>query len=112
MNIRTLLLAILVCASLPAAADFRTVKRAIEVTLSDLQVPVTPSGSLIFKECDTCESRIIPMTRNTQFRVNGKDVGLKEFRKNVLAVRDRDSETIVVLHDLETNTITSVSVRI
>jgi len=112
MNIRRLFLALLVCASLPAAAQFRTVERGIEVALSNLQVPANTSGSLIFKECSNCESTFIPMTNNTLFIVNGKSVGLKKFRKDVFRIRDRERVTVIVMHHLESNTVTAVSVTL
>ena len=98
--------------SLPADAEFRTKERAIEVALSDMQVPVTPTASLIFRECSSCEARMVPMTRDTAFIVNGKNVGLKEFRKVVFGVRDREAETIIVKHHLESNTVTSLKISI
>lgn len=112
MNIRNIFLAVLLSVSLPAFAQFRTIERAIEVALSDLQVPASTNGSLIFRECRDCDSLMIPMTRSTRFIVNEKDVGLKEFRKMVFRVQDREAETLVVMHHLESNTITSVSVVI
>ena len=112
MIIRKLFLAVLVCASFPAAAEFTTRELAIEVSLADMQVPATANGSLTFKQCGDCDYRSIPMSRDTRFVVNGKDVGLKAFRRSVLSVRDRDSETIIVMHHLESNTITTVSASI
>ena len=116
MNTRTLTLTltalILLATGLPAAAEFQTKARAIEVALSDMQVPVTPTASLIFRECSSCDARVIPMTRDTAFIVNGKNVGLKEFRKVVFGIRDRDAETIIVKHHLESNTVTSLKISL
>lgn len=112
MTIRNIFLAALLCISLPAFAQYRTVVKAIELSLDSIQVPVTTNGSLIFKECADCSSRMIPMTSGTRFVVNGKDVGLKEFRKIVFGVRDRENEMLVVMHHLESNTVTSVIVDI
>ena len=112
MKMRRLLPALLICACLPAMAQFRTVERAIEVALSDMQVPSSTSGSLIFKECANCESSLIPMSSSTRFVVNGETVGLKAFRDNVLGISDRARVTVVVMHHLESNTVTAVSVRI
>lgn len=112
MRIRLILTALIVCVSLPAAAEFRTVALAYEIALSDLRVPVTSSGSLIFKECAECESQNIRMTRNTRFIVNGTAVELKEFRKNALHVRDRQATFVTVMHHLESDTITSISVAL
>ena len=109
MEFRKLVAVLLVSVSMSATADFTTLELAYEISLRDLTVPVTSSGSLIFKECADCETKLVRMTRNTRFVVNGENVGLKEFRKNVYKVRDRESEIIIVLHHLESNTITSLS---
>lgn len=112
MQIRKFWFAIMIFVSLTAVADFRTVERAYEVALSDMTVPVTTTGQLVFKQCEDCDYQSIPMTGHTLFLVNGHSVELKEFRKRTQAVRDRESETIVVMHHLESNTITSLSVEI
>ena len=110
MNIRRIFLSLLVCLSMPVAADFTTIERAYEVALSDLQVPPGSHGSLMFKACGECDSQTVPMARDVQFLVNGSSVGVKEFRKSVRNVRDRDAETVIVKHHLESDTITSLSV--
>ena len=112
MKIRAILVAVAVCLSLPALADFRTVARAYEVHLSEFSVPVTHNGIITFSECATCPSHSGRLTGDTQFIVNGKAVELKEFRKRVLQVRDRAHESVTVLHHLESDTITSVSITI
>lgn len=109
MHIRSIFAALLLCISLSAAAEFTTVELAYEIALSNLKVPTASTASLMFKECDDCETKIIRMTHATQFIVNGKSVGLRKFRKNVYQVRDRDAATIIVKHHLESNTITSLS---
>ena len=112
MNIKTLFAITLICFGLSAAAEDRIISRAYEINLSNFTVPVTSSGLLLFKDCADCDSRRVRMTRNTRFVVNGKSVELKEFRKNVFHVRDRESKTIIVMHHLESDTVTSVSVSL
>lgn len=110
MHIRKLLVALLMTFSLSAAADFITTELGYEVALSNMTTPVTNTGSLIFKECDECDSRRIRMTSNTRFIVSGRIVDLKEFRKQVFQVRDPDNVPVTIMHHLESNTITSVNV--
>ncbi len=112
MNIRKVLFCTLLVISLPVAAEFVTVSRAYEIALSDFRVPATPSSGVQFKECAECDIVIIRVTPNTQYRVSGKLVTLKEFRKSVFQIRDRAAETIIVLHHLESDTVESVSVDI
>jgi hypothetical protein len=44
--------------------------------------------------------------------VNGQLVELSEFRQQAFAVSDRASKTVVVLHHLETDTISSISLNL
>ena len=108
MIIRKALIAALVCFGMSAAADFTTVELAYEIRLSNLNVPVSSSSALIFKTCGDCEFKNVRMTRDTRFVVNGENVGLKEFRKRVLQVRNRNEETIIVRHHLESDIITAL----
>ena len=110
MNIRKVLVTTLLLLSLPAAAEFVTVSKAYEVALSDFRVPATPSSGVQFKECAECDYEIIRVTPNTQYKVNGQSVPLKEFREMVFQVRDRAATMVIVLHHLESDTVEAVSV--
>jgi len=109
MKFRALFAAIVVSLSFTAAADFTTIERAYEVPMHTFNVPVTHNGVISFSECDECAAVSARMTGKTRFLVNGKDVELKEFRKQVFQVRDRTSQTIVVLHHLANDTVSSIS---
>ena len=112
MCIRKLFLALVVCLSLPAAAEFTTIERAYEIALSDFTVPVSQSGSVMFRQCADCETKIVRMTQATSFVINGESVELKEFRKSVFEIRDRVRTTVIVMHHLESDTITAVKVNL
>lgn len=112
MFVKRFLLGAVVCISLPAVAEIVTITRAYEIPLSEFMVPATPNGAVTFRECSECDARIIRITPATLFVVNGQNVGLKEFRQNVFQIRDRAGETIIVMHHLESDTITEVSVSI
>lgn len=112
MNIRKTLLAALMCLSMSAAAEMTIVEEAYEIALSNLTVPVSSSGSLIFKKCADCDRMSVHMHRHTRFIVNGENVDLLEFRKSVYQVRHRDTAMVIIKHHLESDTITSVSVTI
>lgn len=112
MNVKKLLICVALIVSFPVAAEFTTISRAYEISLSDFRVPATPSSGVIFKECADCDMITVRVTPHTQYIVNGRSVELKEFRKNIFQIRDREAETIIVLHHLETNTVVSVSVEI
>ena len=112
MHIKKLLLASIICFSLPAAGDFTTIERAYEIALSDFTVPVTQNGSVMFRQCADCDTKIVRMTPATNFIVNGEVVELKEFRKSVFQIHDRARTTVIVMHHLQSDTITALSVNL
>jgi len=112
MKTKSTLICALLLLSLSAAAEFKTVSLAYEVALSNFRVPATPSSGVIFRECTECNSKAVRVTADTLYKINGKAVTLKEFRKSVFRIRRRAETTVIVLHHLETDTIVSVSVTI
>lgn len=110
MKTRHFIIAALLSLSLPAAADFTTYAAAYELALSDFRVPATPSSGVIFRKCADCDMQTIRVTPNTQYIINGKNYPLKEFRKRVFDIRDRDNTPVTVLHQLESDVVLSVRV--
>lgn len=111
MKKRALFAAIFLTMSVSASADFETISRAYEVPLNIFTVPVTHTGIITFGECPECQFVSARLTVNTQFVVNGVSVELKDFRAQAFQVRNRESTAVTVLHHLESNTITSISMR-
>lgn len=109
---KAIIIAALSAISLYASADFRTVTRAHEIALSDFRLPVTDSGSVGVKNCAACESRSLRVTTATRYLINGQEVDLREFRRQILQVRDRNSKAVTVMHNLESDTVATVAVSI
>lgn len=110
MKLKLLIAAALLSLALPATAEFTQVQEAYEIALSDLRLPRADGGTIAFKECDTCEYRRLRVGSDMRYRLNGKDVTLKKFREAMDTVVDRDTEAVTVLHHLERNQVTAVSV--
>ena len=110
MKLKLLIAAALLSLALPAAADFKQVAEAYEVALSDVRLPRANGGTIAFKECATCEYKRIRVGSDMRYRLNGKDVTLKKFREAMATVENRDDEAVTVLHHLERNQVTAVSV--
>ena len=106
---RALFATAIIALSCTASADFTTVARAYEIPLSTFNVPVTHNGVISFKECDDCNTVSARMTNNTQLVVNGKFVTLKDFRAEAFQVRERSTTFLTILHHLESDTISSIS---
>lgn len=109
---KAIIIAALSAVSFYASADFRTVTRAYEIALSDLRLPVTESGSVGVKNCAACESRSLRVTTSTRYLINSQDVDLREFRRQLLQIRNRSSKAVTVKHHLESDTVAAVSVSI
>lgn len=98
--------------SMTAVADFNTVARAYELKLSNFRLPITPNSSLGMRTCAECSMQALRVTSNTQYSINGEAMDLKEFRKRVFQIRNRDKANLLVKHHLETDTVTKVSVSL
>ena len=112
MKLKVLITAALLSLALPVFADFKQVQEAYEIALSDLRLPRAHGGTIAFKECDTCEYRRLRVGSDMRYRLNGKDVTLKKFREAMATVEDRETEAVTVLHHLERNQVTAVSVNL
>ncbi len=112
MKLKLLIAAALLSLTLPAVADFKQVAAAYEVALSDVRLPRADGGTIAFKECSTCEYRRIRVGADVSYRLNGKRVSLKQFREAMATVQDREAEAVTVLHHLERNQVTAVSVNL
>lgn len=110
MHIQKLLVLVLLGLSLSAVAGFTTITEAYEVAVRDLRLPRYEGGTLTFKQCADCEAQTVRVTHGTRFVINGHSVKLKEFRKSLSQVSNRADESVIVLHHLESDTVTSVSV--
>lgn len=112
MITRLLVLVSLTVVSFTAGADFRTVQRAYEVVLSDFRAPATPNGTASFQPCESCDRMTVRVTPHTRYQVNNDVVELAEFRQQLRTISDRDAETVIVLHHLEADILTAISVTL
>jgi hypothetical protein len=111
MKFRVLIAAIIFGIALPAAADFKTIAEAYEVALADLRVPQSESGTVSFKACGECAYQTKPVSENTQWILNGKNLSLDQFRRGLLSITDRKATSVTVLHHLEEDRVTRVEVN-
>ena len=112
MQIRTLLALIILGLSFSAAADFRTTMEVWEVELVHLRLPSFESGTLTFSDCEKCDSLTLRVTPATRYTVNGRDVDLADFRRVVAGIVDRQYTIIDVFHDIATDTVLRVRVKL
>ena len=110
MKTKLLIAAAMIGLAMPAAADFTTVQLAYEVALSEVRLPRNENGTIAFKECEDCEYKTKRVSANIRFLVDGRSVSLAKFRQMTDRVADRDNEAVTILHHLEDNRVTEVSV--
>jgi len=112
MKIRKTLAIMLLGLGLAVAAQGQVVSQAYEVALSNFWAPATQNGSAAFKECDTCERKLVRVTAATRYAINGKTLQLKAFRKTIRQASNRQNAPVTVLHHLESDTIKSIAVSL
>lgn len=108
MNARILFVAAMLVAAVPAVANLTVVTRAHEVSLADLRLPQSTSGTLTFKPCEECDYKTIRVTRATQYATNEQVLELADFRRETGKIADRQRVAVTVLHHLGSDTITAV----
>ncbi|MDJ0750527.1 MAG: hypothetical protein QNJ11_13655 [Woeseiaceae bacterium] len=112
MKFKAMIAAIVLSLALPVTAQADIVQKAYEVALSNVRLPRTPTGTIALKECDRCDYVVLRVGADTLYRLDGKPVRLSDFRAALARVADRDGEAVTVLHHLERNQVTEVSVNL
>lgn len=110
MKLRLFVTAMMLGLAMPASADYVTIEQAYEVALSEIRLPRGPMGTIAFKPCSTCSVETKRVDADTRWMINGKAVPLREFREATDQVADREKEAVTVLHHLEKDRVTAVSV--
>lgn len=98
--------------SMTAQTEIVTITRAYEIALNNFRVPASSNGAVTFRQCDGCPPAIVRVTPSTTYMLNGNRVDLGEFRKGVFQVTDRARETVIVMHHLESDVVTQISVNL
>lgn len=109
--LRTVIIAALALCQ-AATADFITVERAYEIPLNLYRSPATSAGSVTFRECANCDLQTVRVTGQTRYVFNNESLDLSEFRRALAGLSDRANKYIIVLHHLESDTTTSVTLNL
>lgn len=117
MNMRIVLPVVAVCvlASAAAPAQRRTleqVESSYELVLTQIELPSNTSGTVIFKECDTCDTVALRVTSATQYFLNGAAISLADLRATAETVQGERAANIGVYvhYSLATDDVTRVRV--
>ncbi len=85
---------------------------AHEVTLADLRLPQSDAGTIGFRSCDECDYQTKRVTTATRWSLNGKALSLDDFRLGIARITERNDVYVTVLHHLEEDRVTEVSVHL
>ncbi len=110
MNVRHLISILLLGLALPAAAQITTVQLAHEVSLADVRMPEYASGTLGFKPCDGCDFQTARVSSDCSWLVNNQPMSFEDFQDAVSTLSDRRAHYLTVVHHLENDVITEVSI--
>ena len=110
MKFNVLIAAILLGLSLPAAAEYKVIEEAHEVRLADLRLPQNETGTVGFKPCDDCNYLVKRVNGNTEWVLDGQKLSLQKFKRNLRRISDRENTPVTVLHHLEDDRVTRVTV--
>ena len=112
MNFKTSIAIALLFIGAQAVNAGTVISQAHELALANFQAPATENSVAAFRKCGNCKYKRVRVSSDTRYSVNDELVSLADFRKAILAVRDRSAPTVVVLHHLESDTIVSIDISI
>ncbi len=110
MKLKAMITAVMLALALPAFAQITTIAQAHEVNLNDIRFPQTTSGTIGFRPCSECEYMTKRVTGATRWVLNGSPVTLDKFREGLANITNRTNRIVTIIHHLEEDRITEVSV--
>ena len=111
MKIRITITALLVSLALPAAAEWQRPQQSHEAQLSEIRLPQSDSGTVGFKPCEKCEYRVRRISASTEWVFDGETMSLKDFKRNLRRISDRDGTPVTVVENFELDQVTRVAVH-
>ena len=113
MDLRKLILISALVISAPASSDVVTEIDAVEVTVSNISVPTTVTGRLMFKPCaGECDETytIVRLTADTGFVVRGQSMSFVEFRQSLLSLGRGSDAYALVSYDTKSKIVTNIRI--
>ncbi|HEX7080018.1 MAG TPA: hypothetical protein VF329_03290 [Gammaproteobacteria bacterium] len=91
---------------------FELVERSYELTLDTVTLPDSTAGTVIFRECDTCDPKSLRVTSATRYFLDGTELAFADFKQMVEALRADDDtiKGVYVHYDIETTNVTRIRV--
>jgi len=112
MRIKIIVTALALALALPVAAEFRTISKAHELTLDNVRLPESASGTISYKKCGECPYETKRLAADVIWRVNGQPTTFAEFAARIAAISRPADQSVSVRHHLEKDQVTRVSIAI
>lgn len=87
-------------------AEIILLEEAAEIRSSNLQLPVSTGGNVVFKPCGKCSSSTVRTSSSSRYFVAGNEVTLSEFRAALGLIDENTDPVLTVLSDRESRYIT------
>ena len=113
MYLRKFLLLLALAVSNSATADIVTIVDAVETVTSNISVPTSSNGRLMFRPCDSvCEENFIAvrLTPETTYYVHGDAVKFVDFRRQFFNLRRRGEGYALVSFNTKSKTATNIQI--
>ena len=92
-------------------AALEYIEETLEVSLGDINVPVSANSQVRVRTCDQCELIILRVSSKTAYRLDGfqsRVVSLAELRAAIKAIKNRRSQLIYVVYVPDTKIINAI----
>jgi hypothetical protein len=96
-----------------AARDFELIEGAYELSLTNVIMPNSQAGVVVFKDCGACESTGRAVGTGTRYLIGERELPLPDFLAAVEELRaspGAQNSFVGVYYDLKTNAITRIAV--
>lgn len=110
MNVRMIVTALLLGLPIMAGAQLKTITEAYEVSMADVRLPSSETGTISFRKCGECDFEIRRVNSETIYEFNGETMSLEKFRRAVNGVDRALNIPVQVVHHLERDEITKLFV--
>lgn len=103
----------LTLATSAAANDFELIEGAYELSLSNVIMPNSQAGVVVFKTCRACESTGRAVGTRTRYLIGERELPLPDFLAAIEEIRasaGAQGAFVGVHYDLKTNAITRIRV--
>ena len=112
MRIKIIVTAVVLSLAVPAAAEFRTIQKAHELSLDYVRLPQSASGTISYKKCGECPYETKRLAADVVWRVNGQPTTYADFAARVAEISRPAEQSVTVRHHLEKDQVTRVSIAI